>query len=208
LHFWPRRIEVDVMSDADDEADALVRAAKNDRESFGRLYDRYYPLLHRFCQRRLAGKEGADDVVAEAFLSIARGIREFPGTTEVDFRCWAYRIAANAANLHLRKQMQRRETVGVASEPSIDDSSLRPAHAFELADEFRPVAEALERLDERSRTVVTLRYMEGLEHEHIAQVVELKPAAVRTVLSRALERLRSLLRAERERVAGSRDGGR
>ena len=89
------------MSDADDEADALVRAAKNDREAFGRLFDRYHPLLHRYCQRRLAGKDGADDVVAEAFLAIARGMREFPGKTNQDFRCWAYRIASNAANLHL-----------------------------------------------------------------------------------------------------------
>ena len=191
--------------EADD--DALVRAAKNDRESFGRLYDLYYPLLHRFCQRRLAGREGADDVVAEAFLAIARGIAEFPGTTDLDFRCWAYRIAANAANLHARKRIRRREASGIDESPA-NDSSIRPSDPVELADEFRPVAEALERLDARSRTVVTLRYMEGLEHEHIARVVELKPTAVRTVLSRALDRLRSLLRAERERVAARRDGGR
>jgi RNA polymerase sigma-70 factor, ECF subfamily len=201
------RIEDGVRNGVEADNDALVRAAKNDRESFGRLYDRYYPRLHRFCQRRLAGRDAADDVVAEAFLAIARGIAQFPGVTEADFRCWAYRIAANAANLHSRKQMQRREALGI-----VVDSSIRtPEHAacaVELADEFRPVAEALERLDERSRTVVTLRYMEGLEHEHIARVVELKSTAVRTVLSRALERLRSLLRAERERVAGGREGGR
>jgi len=195
------------MSDADAEADALVRAAKNDRESFGRLYDRYYPLLHRFCQRRLSGRDGVDDVVAETFLSIARSIAEFSGTTDADFRCWAYRIAANAANHHARKSIRRQALVGVAGE-AVDQASSAIDQSVELADEFRVVEDALERLDERSRTVVTLKYMEGMEHEQIARVVELKPTAVRMVLSRALDRLRDMLRRERERVAGRREGGR
>jgi RNA polymerase sigma-70 factor, ECF subfamily len=195
------------MSDADADVDALVRAAKNDRESFGRIYDRYYPLLHRFCQRRLSGRDGVDDVVAEAFLSIARNIAAFPGTTDADFRCWAYRIAANAANHHARKTLRRQTLVGVAEE-AVDQSADAANQSVELADEFRVVEVALERLDERSRTVVTLRYMEGMEHEQIARVVELKPTAVRMVLSRALDRLRDMLRRERERVAGGREGGR
>jgi RNA polymerase sigma-70 factor (ECF subfamily) len=207
LHFRRQRIEEVVMSDADADADALVRAAKNDREAFGRLYDRYYPLLHRFCQRRLSGRDGVDDVVAEAFLSIARSIAEFSGTSDADFRCWAYRIAANAANHHARKTLRRQTLVGVV-EDAVELAAGAIDHSVETADEFRVVEDALERLDERSRTVITLRYMEGMDHEQIARVVELKPNAVRMVLSRALDRLRDKLRRERERVAGGREGGR
>jgi hypothetical protein len=77
--------------EADDDSSVL---AKDDRESFGRPYDRYYPRLHWFCHRRLARSEAADEVVAEAFLSIARGIAAFPGKTASNFRCWAYPIMA------------------------------------------------------------------------------------------------------------------
>ena len=195
------------MSDADADADVLVRSAKNDREAFGRLYDRYYPLLHRFCQRRLSRRDGVDDVVAETFLSIARTIAEFPGTTDADFRCWAYRIAANAANHHARTTIRRQTLVGVA-EDAVEQSPSAIDRSIETADEFRVVEDALERLDDRSRTVVTLRYMEGMEHEQIARVVELRPPAVRMILSRALDRLRDMLRRERERVAGRREGER
>jgi len=190
-----------------EDGDQLVRAAKTDREAFGRLFDHYYPIVHRFCRRRVHPMDGADDVTAEAFLAAARGMATFPGTTEVDFRCWVFRIAANAANNFVRKQQRRSRLLGPPADAATVADGVQES-SVETADEWRRVAAALERLDERSRTVVTLRYMEQMDHEDIARVVAARPAAVRTILSRALERLRGLLRVERASVAESRGGER
>jgi RNA polymerase sigma-70 factor (ECF subfamily) len=189
---------------ADDDGDRLVRAAKSEREAFGRLFDRYHPAIHRFCQRRLYPLDGADDVVAETFLAVARGMATFPGATADDFRCWLFRIAANAANNAIRKHRRRYKLLGAPIDAAAVADGPRES-PVETADEWRRVAAALEQLDHRSRTVVTLRYMEDMKHEEIARVVAARPAAVRTILSRALERLRRLLHVERISVAE--DGG-
>jgi RNA polymerase sigma-70 factor (ECF subfamily) len=194
------------MSDptADDEGDRLVEAAKSDRDAFGRLFDRYHSTVHRFCRRRLYPLDGADDVVAEAFLSAARAMPTFPGRTDLDFRCWLFRIAANAANDFVRKHQRRMRILGAPAD-AVDELH---GDAVEAADEWRRVSDALQQLDERSRTVVTLRYMEQMDHEHIARVVDARPAAVRTILSRALDRLRTILGVKRVRVADAGGGER
>ena len=89
---------------ADAATDALVVLAKTDRQALGALYDRFFPLVHRYCRRRLFDGAAADDVASEVFLQVARSFRRFGGTTEEDFRRWIYRIATNAANAQLRKQ--------------------------------------------------------------------------------------------------------
>jgi RNA polymerase sigma-70 factor (ECF subfamily) len=201
------------MSDvAAEDGDALVRAAKTDREAFGRLYDRYFPAIDRYCRKRMFGAEGTEDVVAETFLAAARSMGAFPGTTDVDFRCWLFRIACNAVNLAARKRaaaLRLKERTRFGGEcVRAGASEGGPEAAAVAAEEWVQVAAALERLDERSRTVVTLRYFEQMEHEEIAKTVSARPATVRSILSRALDRLRVLLRAPRADVAGAPGGGR
>ncbi|HVJ81553.1 MAG TPA: sigma-70 family RNA polymerase sigma factor [Planctomycetia bacterium] len=194
--------------DAADDGDALVRAAKTDREAFGRLYDRYYGPIDRYCRKRSFGADGAEDLVAETFLAAARAMGDFAGTTEIDFRCWLFRIAANAANLAARKrttEMRHADKLRAGGERGHERG---PEAAAMAADEWERVAAAIGKLDERSQTVVTLRYFEQMEHEEIAKTVAARPATVRSILSRALERLRVLLRPARADIAGAPGGTR
>lgn len=85
------------------DCDQLVEQAKTQREAFAALYDRYFPRIHRYCQRRLLDCAMADDLSSEVFLNIAQSIRRFPGTTETDFRRWAYRIATSGAGEEAEK---------------------------------------------------------------------------------------------------------
>jgi RNA polymerase sigma-70 factor (ECF subfamily) len=91
------------------DCDQLVEQAKTQREAFAALYDRYFPRIHRYCQRRLLDCATADDLSSEVFVNIAQSIRRFPGTTEVDFRRWVYRIATNVINAHFRKPTAARD---------------------------------------------------------------------------------------------------
>lgn len=93
---------------------ALVQQAKLEREALGRLYDRRHSLIFRYCMRRLFVRATAEDVTADVFMQVASNITRFPGRTNVDFRCWVYRIASNAVNAHIRNKHRHEELIAFA----------------------------------------------------------------------------------------------
>jgi RNA polymerase sigma-70 factor (ECF subfamily) len=189
------------MSDppCNDEHDApdLVVRAKHDRAAFGLLYDRFFPLVHRYCRRRLDDAT-ADDVTAEVFLQVARAIRRFPGTSEDDFRRWVYRIATNAIAAQWRQRARRDTLVERAQQRQrwMESQGTEPA----TGDEMEAVAQALAALNERDEALITLRYLEGLSFDEVGQIIEARPATVRAAVSRAMRKLRRNLAALRPEI--------
>jgi RNA polymerase sigma-70 factor (ECF subfamily) len=175
-------------------ADELVVRAKSDREAFGLLYDRFFPLVHGYCYRRLFDSTAADDVSSEVFLQVARAIREFPGRTEQDFRRWVYRIATNAINALLRQKLRHgdllRRAVDLGRWKMPEDV---PRGAHENDAEADAVREALGHLNLRERTVLALRFMEGMSYEEVGDVLNVRPATLRVLASRAIKNLRRRL---------------
>ncbi len=171
--------------------DDLVVRAKTDRTAFGLLYDHTYPVLLRYCVRRLFDRVVAEDVASDVFLSVASNLHTFPGTTETDFRRWLFRIATNAVNAYLRQSRRRRELAELAlrhrQEANGGTSGRHPP--WEMLD-WPAVYQAVLDLDEPEQTILTLRFFAGCSHEEIAAVVDATPGAVRTALSRTLARLR------------------
>lgn len=175
------------------DCDQLVEQAKTQREAFAALYDRYFPRIHRYCQRRLLDCAMADDLSSEAFLNIAQSIRRFSGTTETDFRRWAYRIATNVINAHFRKHNRRQELFERAAGRGWWNQKSKPgspadAHVDDPSDNLML---ALATLTVREQTVIALRFWEGLSYEEIGQIIEARPETVRVVASRAIQTLRS-----------------
>jgi RNA polymerase sigma-70 factor (ECF subfamily) len=186
-----------------DSSDDLVIHARTKREAFGRLYDLYYPRVFRYCLRRLFARAVAEDVTSEVFLRVAAHIHDFPGTTEEDFRRWLYRVATNDVNAFLRRSRRHCE---------LRESAVR-THAIRVLDtedhprgkdvddpDWAEVYQAILTLKPREQTVNTLRFSEQMSHDQIAGVLNLQPATVRVVLSRALEKLRLRLGVRSERT--------
>jgi RNA polymerase sigma-70 factor (ECF subfamily) len=183
--------------------DDLVIRAPTDREAFGRLYDLYYPDVLRYCLRRLFVRAVAEDVTSEVFLRVATHVRDFPGTTEEDFRRWLYRVATNEVNAYVRRTRRRRELLesaartGAVRVVDTTDSADRRLDAFD----WPTLYQAILGLKPREQTILTLRFFEQMSHEEIAGVLNLRAATVRVALSRALERLRRRLGVGSERAA-------
>jgi RNA polymerase sigma-70 factor (ECF subfamily) len=182
-------------------ADDLVVRAKLDRDALGRLYDRYFPVVHRYCLRRLFDRAAAEDVSSEVFLRVAASMRRFPGTTDTDFRCWIYRVATNAVNAHLRQRHRRSALLSRAARLGWWSREEAPSGAADPADvvgvEWADVARAMLALRPREQTAIGLRYLEGLSFGEVAAVMGERDGTVRVVVSRALERLRRLLECRR-----------
>lgn len=171
--------------------DDLVVRARRDRVAFGLLYDRYYPQVLRYCVRRLFVRAVAEDVTSEVFLKIARHLPGFRGTTETDFRRWLFGITTNAIHAHLRQARRRQELWQAAAQSRrIGPAAESGVTSIELLD-WPAVYLAILELEPREQAIVTLRYFVDLPHDEIAAIVGMQPGAVRTALSRILERLRA-----------------
>ncbi|HEY1598706.1 MAG TPA: sigma-70 family RNA polymerase sigma factor [Pirellulales bacterium] len=175
-------------------ADDLVVRAKVDREAFGALYDRFFPLVHRYCHRRLRDNGAAEDVSSEVFLQVAGAMRRFPGTTVEDFRRWVYRIATNAINAHLRQKTRRAGLLARAVQSGGRSTTDEISSALEPASFAQEsISRALAHLSHREQSVLTLRFMEGLSYEEVAAVLNVRSATLRVVASRAIKNLRRRL---------------
>lgn len=141
-------------------------------------YEKYYRLAYSY----MRNEDDALDVVQE---SAYRAIRDCGKVKNKDYlSTWIYRIVVNTALDMLRKKKKENLTEEMPEIPTRDQYQ---------ETELRTV---LEQLDDKSRTVVILRYFEDLKLEDIADIVGDNLNTVKARLYRALKKLRMNLEAE------------
>ncbi|HLT62203.1 MAG TPA: sigma-70 family RNA polymerase sigma factor [Microlunatus sp.] len=148
---------------------------------------RHAPTAKRAAVLWGAGAD-ADDVVQEAFVKAYRALPRFRSGS--DFRPWLIRIVINETrNLHRgRARREQREQRWWSGQPAIDPGA---EAAVLTAVRAESLAEALERLPEPLRAVVTCRYLLELSEAETATCLRIPRGTVKSRLSRALERLRT-----------------
>ena len=170
-------------------ADGLVQRARHDAEALGRLYDRHYPGVLRYCVHRLFLREVAEDVTSSVFLQVAGSIRNFTGLTEDDFRNWLYAIAGNQVNAYIRKTVRRKALLKAAGRQRlVEVGSSADTDNLDWSALYQEIA----KLSDREQTIVALR-IENLPYEQIAAVLDIKPIAARVAFNRALKKLKARL---------------
>ncbi len=167
---------------------------------FDELYDMYTSQIYRFA-RALAGDAGdAEDLFQETWLRAFRACSAGSGPRPGEAKAWLFAIAANAHKDLLRKQRVRRlfflERTRAMGERTADADIGRdlpgPVRDDSTAgSDLRLCLErALAKLPVKERRVFVLKDIEGLKHEEIAGILGLPEATVRTLLHRAVRRLR------------------
>ena len=176
--------------------DDLVFRARTKAEALGRLYEMHYERILGFCVYRLFNKEIAEDVTSGVFLEVARSIGSFRGRTVKDFQSWLYAIAANQVNAYIRKTSRRKELLKEAAGlMTVADGSTDKSSEMD----WPRLYEAILKLKPQHQTIVTLRFFENIKYEQIAQILNVKEAAVRVTLHRILNELRNHLQSVLER---------
>jgi RNA polymerase sigma-70 factor (ECF subfamily) len=171
--------------------DDLVQRARTDAEALGRLYDKYYDRILRFCLCRVFSREAAEDITSVVFLTVARGIGGFKGRTQADFRNWLYRISVNQANSYIRKTSRRNRLFEKAARMMQIRRTDSADHPGGL--DWPTLYAAILKLKPKHQTIITLRFFENLEFEQIAEIVKARPSTVRVTLHRILRKLRNHL---------------
>lgn len=172
---------------------ALVLRARTDREAFGRLYDRHYAGVLKYCIHRLFDRDTAEDMTSTVFLEVARLIPTFAGPTEDDFANWLYSIATRQIHAHLSKATRRQELLAKA----VRSRRLRICTVADGKEgqrlDWPRLYEAIAELSPPEQAAITLRSFEDLPYERIARIVGTKAATVRVIYHRALAKLRARL---------------
>lgn len=188
------------MGDREVDQQLVLRAQQGDKRAFELLVVKYQRKIGRLLSRLVRDPAEVEDVTQEAFIKAYRALPGFRGDSA--FYTWLYRIAINTAKNYLVAMGRRAPTsTGV----DIDD-----AENFEDADQLRDtstpeselegkeiaatVNKAVDALPEDLRTAITLREIEGLSYDEIANVMNCPIGTVRSRIFRAREAIATELR--------------
>lgn len=183
----------------DPDFDLVQRCRSEDPDvyepAFRELYERYGERIFNLAWRILGDEHAAADATQEAFLAVFRTIGKFQH--ESRFFTWLYRIAVNVA-IDRRRRRRRLERLDGGDEERPDrepeDTSV-PTEEERIEREHleRIVEKALRNLSPKLRTIVVLRYVEGLSYPELAEVLGCSLGTVKSRLNRAHGLLEGLL---------------
>ncbi len=185
------------------EADALLveRVKQGDQRAFALLVAKYERRVLRLLSRLVRDSAEIEDITQEAFIKAYRALPQFRG--ESAFYTWLYRIAINTAKNYLATKSRRPVTVGEFQgaddgeffDPGdvVEDNNTPDAvlHSRQVAE---AVNAAIEALPEDLKAAITLREIEGLSYEEIAQAMDCPIGTVRSRIFRAREAIAQRLR--------------
>lgn len=179
------------MSDTTD-AELVERVQKGDKRAFDLLVSKYQNKIFVIISRFISDQAEVYDVAQDTFIKAYRALPNFRGDSQ--FYTWIYRIAINTAKNYLTAKGRR---------PPASDIDSQEAESFGIAtalkenaspekllmrDELKQVIFAtIEQLPDDLKTAITLREMEGLSYEEIAESMECPVGTVRSRIFRARE---------------------
>ena len=188
------------MGDREVDQQLVERAQRGDKRAFELLVLKYQRKLGRLLSRFVRDAAEVEDVTQEAFIKAYRALPGFRGDSA--FYTWLYRIGINTAKNYLVALGRRAPTTtGFDHEEaeSFDDAEqLRDVSTPESELEGKEIANTVNRamaaLPEDLRTAITLREIEGLSYEEIANVMNCPVGTVRSRIFRARDAIAAELR--------------
>jgi len=177
---------------------ALIRRCQQgDELAIEALVQRYQNYVYRLCYLVMRNEQDAEDMTQETFIRACRALPRFEIREGVSFEAWLYRIAVNCCRSRMRRkwyQVVPWQRLGFGERIAANAED-RPERVV-LRDEQRgQVLKAIDKLGEKHRLVIILRYYADLSNEEIAQVLNIPSGTVRSRLHTARWRLRELLTA-------------
>jgi RNA polymerase sigma-70 factor, ECF subfamily len=199
---------------ADTDLMLVERTVAGDQKAYELLVLKYQRRIERLIGRMVRDADLVEDIAQETFIRAYRALAQFRG--EAQFYTWLYRIAVNTA---------KKALVDLKRDPLVSESALRgggedddetSAVENELTSAETPetvlaakeiaaaVNSAMEALPEDLRQAVTLREIEGLSYEEIAEVMNCPIGTVRSRIFRAREAISAKVKPMLENQSGKR----
>jgi len=192
----------------------VQRTVAGDQKAFELLVIKYQRRIERLIGRMVRDVDLVEDIAQETFIRAYRALHQFRG--DAQFYTWLYRIAVNTAKKAL-VDMKRDPTVSesaLRSSSEGDDETYRSGNepisdetpeSILAANEIAAVVElAMDALPAELRQAVTLREIEGMSYEEIAEVMNCPIGTVRSRIFRAREAISAKVKPLLDNQSGKR----
>lgn len=186
------------MSEQFTDQQIVEKVQRGDKNAFGLLVTKYQHKVAHLVSRYVKNSGDVADVTQEAFIKAYRALPNFRGDSA--FYTWLYRIAVNSAKNYLVAQGRKPPANDVdADEADFYDGSdaLKEQNSPErslMSEQLEKVLfDTVEQLPEDLRMAITLRELEGLSYEDIANVMDCPVGTVRSRIFRAREAIDKVL---------------
>jgi RNA polymerase sigma-70 factor (ECF subfamily) len=182
-----------------DDLTLVDRAKLEDSSAYDELIRRYQERIYATVYHMTSNHEDANDLVQDTFIKAYRALKSFKGDSS--FYTWVYRIAVNKT-INFLKQRKNRVQMSLndvdfhaENDPDLVAlvSDKTPRRDLNLAELQEKLNEALQKLSEHHRMVVTLHDIQGLSHEEIGKIMECNVGTVRSRLFYARQQLQAYL---------------
>ena len=178
----------------------VEKAQKGDKKAFGILVEKYNKKLTRLLSRMVRDQSEIEDIVQDSFIKAYRAINNFRGDSA--FYTWLYRIGINTAKNHLvslGRRPKAMNNVEIEDIENFDDGhemrSLETPETSMMTNEIVvTVNQAIEFLPDDLRQAISLREMDGLSYEEIADIMDCPIGTVRSRIFRAREAISEKLK--------------
>jgi RNA polymerase sigma-70 factor (ECF subfamily) len=188
------------MSDREIDLQLVERVRQGDQQAFRILVEKYQRKILRLLSRMVRDPHEIEDIAQEAFIKAYRALPQFRG--DAAFYTWLYRIAINTAKNYLSSRGRKMQTV---SDQAINEDD-EPDERLVAQDISNPETEllskqvaiainqAVDALPQELREAITLREIEGMSYEEIADSMACPIGTVRSRIFRAREAISAKLR--------------
>jgi RNA polymerase sigma-70 factor (ECF subfamily) len=168
----------------------LVQEALLDAEQYRHIIDRYRVKLLRYIGHLgLRDSSLQEDVLQEVFIKVYRNLNRY--NSDFPFSSWIYRITHNETMSYFRRK--RLQPLSLDSFPDPDFLFTEGNTDTEEIIDVERIKEIINKLDQKYKEVIILKYFEEKSYDEIADILQKPPGTVATLLSRAKQKLKSLL---------------
>lgn len=178
--------------DGDEDASIVQEHLNGNPDAFRRLYEKYGEKVFASAYRIVGEHHAAADLAQEIFVKIFHELRSFK--FESRFSTWLFRVTVNHA-INKANEVKRHSRIRekIEREGRGDLGGTREGRPLD-----ERVQQALQALSPKLRAIVSLRYLDGLSYEEIAEVLEISLGTVKSRLFLAHETLRPMLKEAME----------
>lgn len=163
--------------------------------SFDNIYTEYFRLVYWAAYRVVSSKEAAEDVTQQVFERVYLNLDKLSGLADAQLKSWLYRVSTNLALDSVRKakhELLSDEPVGaevVDNEPLAEEELIQKRRQ-------QAVREAIEKLDDTNKLIITLHYFSGMTVNEISAQTGISPGTIKSRLVRARNLLQGMLQSE------------
>lgn len=191
-------MSVTTVASLERDAELMLRVREGDETSFALLLEKHRNTVIHFLYRMVQNRAVAEELAQEVFMRVYRSRASYEPTAK--FTTWLFRITTHLALNHVRDRRRDKlhdsidepQEDGIKRELPTRDANIEQRMLREAR--LEEVRKAIEALPDKQRSAVLMHKYQEMDYAQIAAVLECSESAVKSLLFRAYETLRSKLK--------------